>query len=85
MLKTQGLTPVTQAQGSNVARQMGAIYLECSSKEMEGVHEVFELAVNTAVGREVKAKEEKERWAVHGGAGSGGGGKKLRKGPCRIL
>ena len=87
LLKTQGLTPVTQEQGQNVARQMGAIYVECSSKEMSGVHEVFELAVDTAVGREVKMKEERERWASSssGGAVTNGGGKRREKKGCRIL
>lgn len=37
------------------------MYVECSSKEMNGVHEVFELAVDTAVGREIQLKEESER------------------------
>ena len=90
VLKTQGLTPVTQEQGRNVARQMGAIYVECSSKEMQGVHEVFDLAIDTTVEREIKIKEEKERWAANGGGGGGGqlgGGErhhKKRKG-CVIL
>ncbi|KAL9127683.1 MAG: hypothetical protein Q9217_003481 [Psora testacea] len=88
LLKTQGLTPVTQEQGQKVARQMGAIYVECSSKEMSGVHEVFELAVNTAVGREIQIKEEREKWAQHGNGGgvfSGGGGKRGKKRNCPIL
>ena len=70
---------------------MGAIYVECSSKEMQGVHEVFDLAIDTTVEREIKIKEEKERWAANGGSGGGGqlgGGSerhhKKRKG-CRIL
>ena len=70
---------------------MGAIYVECSSKEMNGVHEVFELAVTTAVGREIKMQEERERLAAHGG-GNGGGGvgmiggwKKRDKKRCPIL
>lgn len=54
LLRTQGLTPVTPEQGQQVARQMGALYVECSSKESRGVHEVFELAINTAV----KAEDE---------------------------
>lgn len=28
---------------------MGALYMECSSKEMTGVHEIFETAINTVV------------------------------------
>ncbi|KUJ23181.1 ras family protein [Mollisia scopiformis] len=49
LLKTQGLTPVTQEQGLSVARKMGARYMECSSKEMVGVDEIFEEAINTVV------------------------------------
>ncbi|KAL8740273.1 MAG: hypothetical protein Q9190_007008, partial [Brigantiaea leucoxantha] len=76
LLKTQGLTPVTQEQGQKVARQMGAVYVECSSKEMRGVDEVFELAVGTAVGAEITLKEARERREKDGKAGvsSGGGG-----------
>ncbi len=54
LLKTQGLTPVTPEQGAAVARRMGAAYMECSSKEMSGVEEIFELAVTMAVGEETK-------------------------------
>ncbi|CAD0097011.1 unnamed protein product [Aureobasidium vineae] len=49
LLKTQGLTPVTTHQGQAVAKKMGALYMECSSKEMTGVHEIFEAAINTVV------------------------------------
>lgn len=49
LLKTQGLTPVTQAQGKAVAQKMGALYMECSSKEMSGVHEIFDTAIDIAV------------------------------------
>ena len=50
LLKTQGLTPVTPQQGEAVARKMGAAYMECSSKEMNGVHEIFDTAVSITVG-----------------------------------
>ena len=88
LLKTQGLTPVTQEQGQKVARQMGAIYMECSSKEMSGVHEVFELAIDTAVRREMQVKDEREQLAQHSGGGGGiigSGGKRGKKRDCRIL
>ncbi|GAB7338649.1 hypothetical protein MBLNU457_5380t1 [Dothideomycetes sp. NU457] len=49
LLKTQGLTPVTTAQGQAVANKMGAMYMECSSKEMIGVHEIFETAIELVV------------------------------------
>lgn len=80
LLKTQGLTPVTPEQGQAVAQRMGATYVECSSKEMRGVDEVFELAVNTAV-------EIEEGWYGRGpnGKNSAGGGKKIKKRTCKIL
>lgn len=49
MLKTQGLTPVTSDQGMAVAKKMGAQYMECSSKEMTGVDEIFDRAIQTVV------------------------------------
>ncbi|OAQ73010.1 ras family domain-containing protein [Pochonia chlamydosporia 170] len=49
MLKTQGLTPVTTEQGLAVSEKMGAQYMECSSKEMLGVDEIFERAILTVV------------------------------------
>ncbi|KAI1869190.1 uncharacterized protein JN550_005820 [Neoarthrinium moseri] len=52
MLKTQGLTPVTAEQGMAVARKMGAQYMECSSKEMTGVDEIFDQALLTVVGND---------------------------------
>ncbi|CAF9942289.1 Rho GTPase [Imshaugia aleurites] len=88
LLKTQGLTPVTQEQGQNVARQMGATYVECSSKEMLGVHEIFDLAVDTAVGREIQMKERKQTQPSFGGnstAAGAGKEKKPKKRECRIL
>ena len=49
MLKTQGLTPVTTEQGLAVAGKMNAQYMECSSKEMLGVDEIFDRAIITVV------------------------------------
>ncbi|KAI9866820.1 MAG: Rho GTPase [Trichoglossum hirsutum] len=76
LLKTQGLTPVTPEQGAAVAERMGAQYMECSSKEMTGVEEVFELAVNMAVGNESKGSSSSSR--------NGGMRRKKRTG-CKIL
>lgn len=50
LLKTHGLAPVSVEQGEEVAKRMAARYAECSSKEMKGVEEVFELAMNICVG-----------------------------------
>lgn len=74
---------------------MGAIYVECSSKESRGVDEVFELAVTTAI----KWQEVGPGLGAYGYAGnsSGGGGggpqqafaavgrQKVRKRGCKIL
>ncbi|KAF1854817.1 hypothetical protein Lal_00009398 [Lupinus albus] len=57
MLKTQGLTPVTTEQGMTVAKKMSAQYMECSSKEMSGVDEIFEQAINTVVANDRKTIE----------------------------
>ena len=88
LLKTQGLTPVTPEQGQNVAKEMSAIYVECSSKEMSGVHEVFELAVDTAVGQGIRMKEHRQP-AQNLGGNADVGGRKFKKskkrGPCSIL
>lgn len=88
LLKTQGLTPVTPEQGQAVAKRMGAQYIECSSKEAQNVDEVFELAVNTAVGQELelkKAREAAQRQNAVLGAGMSGKTKKTKKKPCAIL
>ncbi|OAX83760.1 GTP-binding protein rhoC [Emergomyces africanus] len=80
LLKTQGLTPVTPEQGQAVAQRMGAIYVECSSKEMRGVDEVFELAVNTAVGI------EEQGWNGRDSSSAGGGARKRpKKRTCKLL
>lgn len=57
MLKTQGLTPVTTEQGLAVAKKMRAQYMECSSKEMKGVDEIFEQAILTVVANDRKNLE----------------------------
>lgn len=59
------MTPVTQLQGEEVAKRMGARYAECSSKEMVGVHEVFDLAMDMAVGdAKSKAKKKKKKCTI---------------------
>ncbi|KAK4190289.1 P-loop containing nucleoside triphosphate hydrolase protein [Podospora australis] len=71
MLKTQGLTPVTTDQGLAVATKMGAQYMECSSKEMTGVEEIFERAILTVVANDRKTLEQE--------AAAGGGGDSSEK------
>lgn len=72
MLKTQGLTPVTTEQGLAVAKKMGAQYMECSSKEMKGVEEIFEQAILTVVANDRK-NLEMQAASNSGASGSGGG------------
>ncbi|CAI0654443.1 GTP-binding protein rhoC [Colletotrichum fructicola] len=92
MLKTQGLTPVTTEQGRAVARKMGAQYMECSSKEMTGVDEIFEQAILTVVANDRKNLEAQAAVSSSHGAPSSSGGipgvgplKKKKKRNCKIL
>ena len=71
MLKTQGLTPVTTEQGLAVAERMKAQYMECSSKEMTGVDEIFDRAILTVVANDRRTLEMQA--AAGGGGGSGNG------------
>lgn len=73
MLKTQGLTPVTTEQGLAVAQKMGAQYMECSSKEMKGVDEIFERAILTVVAND-RRNLEAQAQAAGAGAGHGDNG-----------
>lgn len=87
LLKTQGLTPITPEQGRGVALRMGATYVECSSKEMRGVDEVFAKAVDTVVSIEEQgyiAQQSNYRSSSKPSAG-GGPGKKAKKRNCKIL
>ena len=81
LLKTQGLTPVTQQQGKAVAQKMGAMYMECSSKEMSGVHEIFETAIDTTIRSQDDLKAEAE--AVR--RGENAPVKKKKRSNCKIL
>ena len=69
MLKTQGLTPVTTEQGLAVAQKMNAQYMECSSKEMTGVEEIFERAILTVVANDRKTLEQQATNGSGGGSG----------------
>ncbi|KAK3047007.1 RHO4 protein [Extremus antarcticus] len=81
LLKTQGLTPVTQQQGRAVADKMGAMYMECSSKEMTGVHEIFETAIDTAV----RGREEEDAHAGGATGRSSAPAKRKKRSNCKIL
>ena len=90
MLKTQGLTPVTTEQGMAVAKKMNAQYMECSSKEMTGVDEIFEQAILTVVGNDRKTLESSAIGAGHSTSGGrtsmpGVGQVKRKKRTCKFL
>lgn len=90
MLKTQGLTPVTTEQGLAVAQKMGAQYMECSSKEMKGVEEIFDHAILTVVANDRKNLEMQAAGSNASGGGAGGIGgigplKKKKKRKCIAL
>lgn len=93
MLKTQGLTPVTREQGMAVAQKMNAQYMECSSKEMKGVDEIFEQAIITVVANDRRHVEAQEAVASKGRRGSivgqlnlpGVGGSRKKRRKCPML
>jgi Ras homolog gene family, member A len=68
---------------------MGATYVECSSKEMRGVDQVFELAVNTVIEAEERSQnDDGQAMTITGGGGAAARkmtGKKIRKRTCKIL
>lgn len=78
---------------------MNALYMECSSKEMSGVHEIFDTAIDIAVrGQdELAAEAEAARSGAkrgaggRGGAAAGGAGvvdmpaRKKKRSQCKIL
>ena len=64
LLRTQGLTPVSHEQGQQTAQKMGAYYMECSSKEMDGVEDIFDRAIEIAVGDEYKLQLQQQAAAA---------------------
>lgn len=91
MLKTQGLTPVTREQGMGVAQKMNAQYMECSSKEMKGVDEIFEQAIVTVVSNDRRtleaqaAQRQSRRESSHLGGIPGAAGVRKKKRKCNFL
>ncbi|KAF8227470.1 hypothetical protein L208DRAFT_1296641 [Tricholoma matsutake] len=63
MLGAQGQAPITPEQGSHVAREIGAKYIECSAKTGRGIHEVFNLALKESM-RGKWSKITKQRGCV---------------------
>jgi hypothetical protein len=66
-----------------VAQKMGARYMECSSKEMTGVDEIFFEAINTVVANDPSNQQQQPRAASSGQNHTSGIRKKKRN--CRFL
>ncbi|KAG6833297.1 GTP-binding protein Rho1 [Tephrocybe sp. NHM501043] len=62
MLGAQGQSPITPEQGGNVAREIGAKYIECSAKTGRGVQDVFNLALRESLkgkwGKKIKQRSK---------------------------
>lgn len=56
-----------------VAKKMGAQYMECSSKEMTGVDEIFDRAINTVVANDKRNLEAAMAAAPTTSMGGSGG------------
>lgn len=76
-----------------VAQKMNARYAECSSKEMTGVDEIFEQAINTVVANDPSNQRDTRRDSRRTvqsssgppGTSSGAGGMRRRKRKCNFL
>jgi GTPase SAR1 family protein len=66
-----------------VAEKMGARYMECSSKEMTGVDEIFLEAINTVIAND-RSNQQQQPQAGSSGPTYGGGMKKKKRN-CRFL
>jgi hypothetical protein len=51
-------------QANAVAQSMGAQYIECSAKQNNGVNEVFQVAVEQAVGNQYGKKKRTKNCTV---------------------
>ena len=81
LLRTQGLTPVTSEQGRMVANKMNATYMECSSKEQQGVDELFERAIDMAVMPELQVEQDRIASRSSGHSSN----KRVKKRSCKLL
>jgi hypothetical protein len=63
-----------------VAQKMGARYMECSSKEMSGVDDIFNMAIDTIVAND----RSNQQYQENGGTGQTGAIRKKKR-SCKIL
>lgn len=69
-----------------VAQKMGARYMECSSKEMTGVDEIFNQAIDIVVQNDKSNQAQQESQpSSSSGAQYNSGGMKKKKRNCRFL
>lgn len=85
LLRTQGLTPVTEEQGHTVARRMNAVYMECSSKDGFGVADIFDKAIDVAVGADEERRAELRAAAGPSAGGGSGQASKKKTRSCKFL
>ena len=69
---------------------MGALYMECSSKEMSGVHDIFETAIDIAVRGQDDGAEAEAAMRNGGGRSGGASGavmpaKRKKRSNCKLL
>jgi hypothetical protein len=64
-----------------VAQKMGARYMECSSKEMSGVDDIFNMAIDTIVTND---RSNQQYQKENGGTGQTGAIRKKKR-SCKIL
>lgn len=65
---------------------MGAMYMECSSKEMNGVHEIFDTAIDIAVRGQDEISDETMGDSKPGSTGQSAlPAKRKKRSNCKIL
>ena len=67
-----------------MADKMGAMYMECSSKEMIGVHEIFDTAIDWAVRGQDEVAADNSTVKSNGRLG-GVPVKRKKRNNCKIL
>lgn len=58
ILASQGLAPITHAQGASVAKSIKAKYVECSSKTMYGIKEVISTALDASAKKGARSRKK---------------------------
>ena len=80
LLRAQGHTPVTREQGQAVADRMSATYMECSSRTMAGVEDIFSQAIYITCEDDEPSSDRRTE-----ASGTKFGTKKKKSRSCRFL